>query len=112
MTSSCAFKSGQNSTNHNSHNRSKRDAIAGATPAGEIGNTVQTLVVVDKTMMDRHGAQNVSVYALTLLNMVCKNLGKLEIWCVKIKKKLEIWCVKNNEKLVVLILNSSKELSE
>lgn len=31
---------------------------------------VETLVVVDKKMMDNHGHENITTYALTVLNMV------------------------------------------
>ena len=31
---------------------------------------VEILVVVDKTMFEKHGSNNVTTYALTLLNMV------------------------------------------
>ena len=33
--------------------------------------TMEMLVVVDKTMMDRHGNKNITTYTLTLFNMVC-----------------------------------------
>lgn len=31
---------------------------------------VETLVVVDKKMMDNHGHENITIYVLTVLNMV------------------------------------------
>lgn len=34
------------------------------------GLNVETLVVVDKKMMDNHGHENITTYVLTVLNMV------------------------------------------
>lgn len=34
------------------------------------GLNVETLVVVDRKMMDNHGHENITTYVLTVLNMV------------------------------------------
>ncbi|XP_048118097.1 A disintegrin and metalloproteinase with thrombospondin motifs 16 [Alosa alosa] len=49
--------------------RSKRAAPLHGTPSGQKLN-VETLVVVDRKMMENHGHENVTTYVLTVLNMV------------------------------------------
>ena len=59
---------------HQLPHRSKRSARSRYAHAhADVANTsrsVETIVVIDSAMIDTHGQKNVSVYALTLLNMV------------------------------------------
>ncbi|CAL8260801.1 unnamed protein product [Boreogadus saida] len=49
--------------------RSKREVMMKNQPGDQKLN-VETLVVVDKKMMDNHGHENITTYVLTVLNMV------------------------------------------
>ena len=49
--------------------RSKRQVMMKSQPGDQKLN-VETLVVVDKKMMDNHGHENITTYVLTVLNMV------------------------------------------
>ena len=44
---------------------------------------IETLVVVDKMMMKRHGKARINTYVLTVFNMVSKHLYVLFYCCVK-----------------------------
>lgn len=51
--------------------RNKREVMMKNQPGDQKLN-VETLVVVDKKMMENHGHQNITTYVLTVLNMVRK----------------------------------------
>ena len=53
--------------------RSKREVMMKNQPGDQKLN-VETLVVVDKKMMDNHGHENITTYVLTVLNMVRERL--------------------------------------
>lgn len=48
--------------------RGKRDVVF--KPETQQSLNVETLVVVDRKMMDNHGHENITTYVLTVLNMV------------------------------------------
>ena len=48
--------------------RTKRSPITSNTLGG--GLNVETLVVADKKMLEKHGRENVTTYVLTVMNMV------------------------------------------
>lgn len=52
---------------------------------------VETLVVVDRKMMDNHGHDNITTYALTVLNMVREMLTAL-LQCVWFSVSLMLGC--------------------
>ena len=55
--------------------RAKRSPIpaSGSSQAG--GLNVETLVVADRKMLEKHGRENVTTYILTVMNMVSRGDG-------------------------------------
>ena len=53
--------------------------------------SVETIVVIDSAMIDSHGQKNVSIYALTLLNMV--RSAALSVCSIRISTRKRSDCV-------------------
>lgn len=56
--------------------RVKRSEI---TSSKEGGLNVETLVVADRKMLEKHGRENVTTYVLTVMNMVSRAISSIVI---------------------------------